>query len=41
MLSPHHRLSNQNKKAAEKQAALCTHFMAPQKHALYLRLFIR
>ena len=28
------------KKAAEKQAVLCTHFMA-QKHALYLRLFIR
>lgn len=36
-----HRLSDRYKKAAEKQAVLCTHFMAPQKHALYLRLFIR
>ena len=40
VLSPHHRLSDRYKKAAEKQAVLCTHFMA-QKHALYLRLFIR
>jgi len=30
VLSPHHRLSDRYKKAAEKQAVLCTHFMAPQ-----------